>query len=280
MLRDFSKRKQAQFGLLLVGLFLAASLIGPHVCPWQPDAVDEAHLLTPPGRSHWLGTDQLGRDILSRLVAGARISLLIGFVVVLIATAVGVLIGATAGYFGGGVDNVLMRLVDIALCFPVTFLILAVIAVLEPSTVNIILILGLTGWMGQARLVRAEVLSLKSREFVLLARSYGASHSRIILRHLVPNAAGPVIVAAIFGVAAAILAEAGLSFLGLGIQPPTPSWGNMLADARSTLGVAWWQSLFPGAAIFLILVALNALGEAARASLRHEGKNYERDPAR
>ncbi len=270
MLRNFLKRRQARFGLILIGLFLAAGFIGPHLCPWQPDAVDEAHLLTPPNRCHWMGTDQLGRDILSRLMAGARISLVIGFVVVLIASAVGVLIGATAGYFGRAVDAILMRFVDIALCFPVIFLILAVIAVLEPSTTNIILILGLTGWMGQARLVRAEVLSLKNREFVLLARAYGASHTRIIIRHLVPNAAGPVIVAAIFGVATAILAEAGLSFLGLGIQPPTPSWGNMLADAKSTLGVAWWQSLFPGTAIFLILIALNALGESARASLMHD----------
>ncbi len=277
MLRDFLNRRQTRFGLILIALFLAAGVLGPHLCPWQTDTVDEARLLTPPGRIHWLGTDQLGRDILSRLMTGARISLVIGFVVVLIATAVGALIGATAGYFGGAVDGVLMRFVDIALCFPITFLILSVIAVLEPSTTNIILILGLTGWMGQARLVRAEVMSLKNRDFVLLARSYGASHGRIILRHLVPNAAGPVIVAAIFGVAGAILAEAGLSFLGLGIQPPTPSWGNMLADARSTLGVAWWQSLFPGAAIFLILIALNALGESARASLRHED---ERDPAR
>ncbi len=270
MLRNFLKKRQTRFGLILIGLFLAAGFLGPHLCPWQPDAVDEAHLLAPPSRGHWMGTDQLGRDVLSRLMAGARISLVIGFVVVLIATAVGVFIGATAGYFGGALDAVLMRFVDVALCFPVTFLILSVIAVLEPSVTNIILILGLTGWMGQARLVRAEVLSLKNREFVLLARSYGASHGRIILRHLVPNAAGPVIVAAVFGVAAAILAEAGLSFLGLGIQPPTPSWGNMLADARSTLGVAWWQSLFPGTAIFAILIALNALGESARASLIHD----------
>jgi len=269
MWHDLLRRKQTVFSLILLGCFLAAALIGPLLSPWQPDGVDNTHLLTPPDRAHWLGTDQLGRDILVRLMVGSRISLTIGFVVVLIATAVGVTIGATAGYFGHALDAILMRLVDIALCFPITFLILSVIAVLEPSTTNIILILGLTGWMGQARLVRAEILSLKNREFVLLARSYGASHARIILRHLIPNAAGPVIVAAIFGVASAILAEAALSFLGLGIQPPTPSWGNMLADARSTLGVAWWQSLFPGAAIFLILIALNGLGESARTCLAH-----------
>jgi len=275
MLHDFLQKPQTRFGLILIGLFLAVAVLGPLLCPWAPDAVDETSLLIPPSRAHWMGTDQLGRDVLSRLMAGARISLTIGFVVVLIATAVGIFIGATAGYFGGALDAILMRLVDIALCFPVMFLILSVIAVLEPSTANIILILGLTGWMGQARLVRAEVLSLKNRDFVLLARSYGASHSRIILRHLVPNAAGPVIVAAIFGVAGAILAEASLSFLGLGIQPPTPSWGNMLADARSTLGVAWWQSLFPGGAIFLILAALNSLGESARASLMAERSSGE-----
>ncbi|MGE5280428.1 MAG: ABC transporter permease [Deltaproteobacteria bacterium] len=268
MLHELLKRRQTRLSLALIGLFLAAALLGPLVCPWAPDTVDETHLLTPPlTGTHVLGTDQLGRDVLSRLLAGARVSLAIGFVVVVIASSIGVLIGAVAGSFGGALDAVLMRLVDIALCFPVTFLILSVIAVLEPSTLNIILILGLTAWMGQARLVRAEILSLKERDFVLLARAYGASRARIIRRHLVPNAAGPVIVTAIFGVASAILAEAALSFLGLGVQPPTPSWGNMLADARATLGVAWWQSLFPGAAIFLVLLALNGLGESARACL-------------
>ena len=233
----------------------------------DPGAIDIAHRLEAPSWHFPLGTDDLGRDVLTRILYGARISLLVGFVAVGIATSIGIILGAVAGYYGKWVDGVLMRFVDIMLCFPTFFLILAVIAFLEPSIWNIMIIIGLTGWMGVTRLVRAEFLTLRERDFVQAARALGASDRRIIFRHILPNAMSPVLVSATLGVAGAILTESALSFLGIGVQPPTPSWGNMLIVGKQTLGTAWWLSAFPGVAILLTVLGYNLLGEGIRDAL-------------
>ena len=256
----------AMAGIGIVLLMFVLALIAPVVAP-DPGAIDVTRALHGPSLSNPLGTDDLGRDVLARLLHGARISLLVGFVAVGIATAIGILIGALAGYYSRWVDAVLMRFVDIMLCFPTFFLILAVIAFLEPSIWNIMIIIGLTSWMGVARLVRAEFLSLRERDFVLAARALGASDRRLIFRHILPNALSPVLVSATLGVAGAILTESALSFLGIGVQPPTPSWGNMLIIGKQTLGTAWWLSAFPGLAILITVLGYNLLGEGIRDAL-------------
>ncbi len=258
------------FSCLWVLLLLAVAFLASRIAPHDPARIEIGRMLEAPSWMHWMGTDELGRDVLSRMIYGSRISLSVGFVAVAIATLVGVLVGSSAGYFGGWVDRVNMTLVDVFLCFPTYFLILACIAFLEPSLVHIMVIIGLTGWMGTARLVRAEVLSLKEREFVLAARGLGASHARILFRHLIPNAMGPVFVTAILGVANAILVESALSFLGIGVQPPTPSWGNILTDGKASLGVAWWTMLFPGLGILLTVLSYNLIGEKLRDLTRTE----------
>ncbi|OIO39025.1 MAG: peptide ABC transporter permease, partial [Candidatus Omnitrophica bacterium CG1_02_49_10] len=195
-----------------------------------------------------------------------------GFVSVGIATLIGVCLGSLAGYYGGKADTVISRFTDMMLCFPTIFLILAVISVIGPNIYNIMIIIGMTGWMGTARLIRAEILSLKKREFIEAARAVGASNFRIVTKHLIPNAISPVIVSATLGVAAAILVESSLSFLGLGVQPPTPSWGNMLADGKSVLGVGWWLMLFPGLSILITVLGYNLLGEGIRDLTRSRSK--------
>jgi peptide/nickel transport system permease protein len=240
-------------------LALLASMVGR-----DPGAIDIAHRLQSPSFAYPLGTDDLGRDVLVRILYGARISLLVGFVAVGIATFIGILLGAMAGYYGRWIDSLIMRFVDIMLCFPTFFLILAVIAFLKPSIWNIMIIIGLTSWMGVARLVRAEFLSLRERDFVLAAQAIGARDARIIFRHILPNAMSPVLVSATLGVAGAILTESALSFLGIGVQPPTPSWGNMLIAGKQTLGTAWWLSVFPGLVILITVLGYNLLGEGIR----------------
>ncbi|RLB05405.1 MAG: peptide ABC transporter permease, partial [Deltaproteobacteria bacterium] len=252
--------------VVVLALFLT-SFLAPFISPYDPSFIDVEHVLTPPSREHLLGTDQLGRDVLSRIIWGGRISLLVGFVAVGIATLIGVILGALAGYYGGFIDVLIMRFVDIMLCFPTFFLILAVIALLEPSIWNIMVVIGLTSWMGVARLVRAEFLSLKEREFVLAARAQGASDMRIIFRHILPNAMAPVFVSAILGVGGAILTESALSFLGIGVQPPTPSWGNILTAGKDNIEIAYWLSLYPGLAILLTVLGYNLLGEGLRDAL-------------
>ena len=264
ILKELLKRPMSAVGLfLVVGLALIA-VFSPQIAPYDPQAIDTYHILEPPGRAHLLGTDALGRDVLSRLVYGARISLLVGIVAVGIATAIGTVLGALAGFYGGVVDVIIMRFVDVMLCFPTIFLIMAVIAFLEPSIWNIMAVIGLTSWMGVARLVRAEFLSLRSRDFVLAARLIGASDLRILFCHILPNAIAPVLVAATLGVGNAILTESALSFLGIGVQPPTPSWGNMLTAGKDNIEIAWWLSLFPGLAILITVLAYNLLGEGLR----------------
>jgi peptide/nickel transport system permease protein len=203
----------------------------------------------------------LGRDVLARVIYGSRVSLLVGFVSVGIATLIGLVLGALSGYYGGVVDEIIMRFVDLMMCFPTFFLILAVIAFLEPSIWNIMVVIGLTSWMGISRLVRAEFLSIKSKEFVMAARAQGLSNRKIIFGHILPNALAPVYVVATLGVGGAILTESALSFLGIGVQPPTASWGNILAQAKDNIEIAWWLSLYPGIAIFLTVMGYNLLGE-------------------
>jgi peptide/nickel transport system permease protein len=265
--RRLRANRFAVAGGIVVLLLLAISLLAPLLTPYEPDALDAYQVLLAPSGQHWFGTDELGRDVFTRVLYGARISLKVGFVSVGIAVLIGTLVGLLAGYYGRWLDSLLMRLVDIMLCFPTFFLILAVIAMLEPSIWYIMAVIGLTSWMGVARLVRAEVLSLRERDFVTAARALGASDRRIIFRHVLPNALAPVLVAATLGVAGAILTESALSFLGIGVQPPTPSWGNILTSGKDYIEFAWWLSLFPGLAILVTVLAYNLLGEGLRDAL-------------
>lgn len=264
----------AFWGLLFVVLLVLVALFAPLLAPHDPSSIDLVNRLVAPSWEHPFGTDQLGRDLFSRMVYGSRISISIGFVSVGISLLIGMLIGSIAGYFGGRCDTLLMRFVDIMLCFPTFFLILAVIALLEPNIFTIMAVIGVTSWMGVARLIRAEILSLKEQEFILAARAIGAGSSRIILRHLIPNALTPVLVSATLGVAGAILVESSLSFLGIGVQPPTPSWGNILTEGKSVLGIAWWLTLFPGLAILVTVLAYNLLGEGLRDLLDPRVKDH------
>ncbi|MCU0576221.1 MAG: ABC transporter permease [Desulfobacterota bacterium] len=251
-------------GLAIVAGFFVLSVLTPVIAPYDPAAIDVDSILVPPSAGHLFGTDDLGRDVFTRMLYGAGISLKVGFVAVGIAVLIGTLLGAVSGYYGGLVDVVIMRFVDIMLCFPSFFLILAVIAFMEPSIFNIMAVIGLTSWMGITRLVRAEFLSLKERDFVLAVRAMGAGAPRIIFGHILPNAMAPVLVSATLGIAAAVLTESALSFLGIGVQPPTPSWGNMLTQGQNVLGIAWWLSFFPGMAILITVLGYNLLGEGIR----------------
>jgi len=265
-LARLQKNRMALLGAAIVLAMFILAVLAPFLAG-DPGAINIAHRLQSPSLAYPLGTDDLGRDVLARILYGARISLLVGFVAVGIATSIGIVLGALSGYYGGWVDGLTMRFVDIMLCFPSFFLILAVIAFLEPSIWNIMIIIGLTGWMGVARLVRAEFLSLRERDFVVAARALGASDGRLIFRHILPNALSPILVSATLGVAGAILTESALSFLGIGVQPPTPSWGNMLIAGKQTLGTAWWLSAFPGLAILVTVLGYNLLGEGIRDAL-------------
>ena len=260
----FYKNKLALTGCGIVILLFAVSLLAPVIAPYDPGAIDLKNVLASPSAEHWFGTDQLGRDVLSRMIWGARISLKVGFVATGLAILIGMILGAVAGYYGGWIDAVIMRFVDIMLCFPTFFLILAVIAFLEPSIWNIMIVIGLTSWMGVTRLVRADFISLRERDFVRAARSIGANDARIIFVHILPNALASILVAATLGIAGAILTESALSFLGIGVQPPTPSWGNILTAGKDNIDIAWWLSLYPGLAILITVVGYNLLGEGIR----------------
>jgi peptide/nickel transport system permease protein len=231
---------------------------------YSPTEYNLLENLEPPGRKHWFGTDDSGRDVLSRMIHGARISLSVGFVAVGIALVIGIWLGALAGYFGGWMDQVISRIIEILLTIPTFFLIITIIAFLPPSIYNIMVVIGLTGWTGVARFVRAEFFKLKRLDFVLASRALGASHARIIFLHMLPNAMAPVLVSAVFGIAGAILTESSLSFLGFGVPPPTPSWGDILSQSRDYIEFAWWLTTFPGIAIFLSITAYNLVGEGLR----------------
>lgn len=231
--------------------------------PYSPIATSLESRLERPGHRHWMGTDELGRDVFARLLYGTGISLKVGLIATGISLLIGLLIGALAGYYGGIADLILSRLIEIVICFPFLFLILAVIAFLPPSIYNIMLVIGITRWTDIARYTRAEFVRLKAHEFTEAARALGAGDGTIIFRHILPNSLAPVLVTATFGIASAILIENSLTFLGLGVQPPTPSWGGILASARDQ-DFAWWLTVFPGAAIFITVSAYNLLGEGLR----------------
>ncbi|MDI1309569.1 MAG: ABC transporter permease [Methylotenera sp.] len=251
-------------GFIIIASILLLAIIAPLIAPYDPDAIDVKAILLSPNSQHLMGTDGLGRDVFSRMLYGARISLMVGFVAVGIATAIGIVLGAIAGFYRGWVDTLIMRIVDVMLSIPTFFLILAVIAFLTPSIWNIMIVIGLTSWMGVTRLVRAEFLSLRNREFVLAAQALGAKDGRLIFTHLLPNSLTPIIVSSILGIASAVLVESGLSFLGLGVQAPQASWGNILTDGKEYIQFAWWLSLFPGLAILITVLGYNLLGDGLR----------------
>jgi peptide/nickel transport system permease protein len=265
--KRFRKNKLALLGGFIVLFLFVVAVFAPWISPYDPGQIEIKRVLEEPGAKHLFGTDSLGRDVLSRMIWGSRISLLVGFVAVGIATLIGIFLGSLAGYYGRWADNLIMRFVDIMLCFPTFFLILAVIALLEPSIWNIMIVIGVTGWMGVARLVRAEFLSLKERDYAVAEKALGAKDFRIIFRHILPNALAPVLVSATLGVAGAILTESALSFLGIGVQPPTPSWGNILTAGKDNIEIAWWLSLYPGLAILITVLGYNLLGEGIRDSI-------------
>jgi len=267
--RSFQRNHMAVVGGWVVVAAYLLAVLAPLLAPYDPAAQGDlvAMRLSGPSGEHLLGTDHFARDILSRMLYGARVSLSIGFIAVAISATLGTLVGAVAGYLGGWVDAVLMRTVDVVISFPRLILLITIIAVFQPSIFLIVVVLGLTQWPGTARLVRGEVLSLREREFVQAAEVLGFSKPRILARHLIPNALVPVIVAATLGIGNTIVLEAGLSFLGLGVQPPTPSWGTMVADGRNFLTRAWWLSTFPGLAIVAVVLAFNLLGDGLRDAL-------------
>jgi peptide/nickel transport system permease protein len=265
--RYFKRNRLAVGGsiIILITFLIAgsASLIAPR----DPGKTEVSLKLKPPSLDHYLGTDQLGRDVFSRMLYGSRISLSVGFIAVAISILIGILVGAMAGYYGGWVDSLLMRFVDIMICFPSFFLILTVVALLGPSLFKVMVVIGITSWMGTSRFVRAEFLSLRERDFVQAAKALGVRDPRIIFRHILPNALAPVFVTATLDVASAILVEAGLSFLGFGVQPPAPSWGNILTEGRTYIFDAWWLTVFPGLAILITVLSFNLAGEGLRDAL-------------
>jgi peptide/nickel transport system permease protein len=263
--RRFRRHRQAVLGSTLLAGLTVVTLLTPILAPFDPDLVNlSTGRLLAPSVQHWMGTDQLGRDLLSRVLYGARISLTIGFLAVLIAITLGTTIGAVAGYAGGWIDVILMRIVDLFLSFPRIVLLITVVAVFHPSIPLIVVLLGLTGWMGVSRLVRGQVLSVREREYVQAAHALGYGPIRVLGRHILPNVLTPVIVAATLGIGNAILAEAALSYLGLGVQPPTASWGSIIQSGSGRLLDAWWISTFPGLAIVLTVMSFNLVGDGLR----------------
>ena len=269
-LKRLARRRTAVFGLGVVVVVLLAALFAPWIVPFDPLEQDINQRLKEPGwqtaagRIHVLGTDHLGRDILARVIFGSRIALVVGLSAVLISGMLGMAIGLVAGYFGGKVDDFFMRLAHVQLAFPFILLAIAVIGVLGPSLRNIIIVIGVSSWVVYARVVRGEVLSIREREFVQAAIALGSRDGRVLVRHVLPNAFTPWLVVATLDMARVIVIESALSFLGLGVQPPTPTWGGMLADGRVYLSTAWWLATFPGLAILVTVLGINLLGDGLR----------------
>ncbi len=265
----FRRHRVAMVGLAILAILTFCAVFAPVVAHNDPYRTTLSAIRKPPSSAHWLGGDSSGRDVFSRLIYAGRVSLSVGLVAVGIYTVIGLLLGALAGYYGGWVDSLIMRLADIVLSFPSLIIIITIVSILGPSIYNVMLVIGLLGWPPMARILRGLFLSLRERDFVLASRTIGAPNSRIIFKHLLPNALAPIIVAATFGIAQAILLEAGLSFLGLGVQPPTPSWGNMLTDAQSltVLESLPWLWIPPGIMIALAVLSINFIGDGLRDAL-------------
>ncbi|MBN6887544.1 peptide/nickel transport system permease protein [Cytobacillus horneckiae] len=268
-LRKFMKNKLAVIGALFLFIIILASILAPVITPYSFEQVNLMAKLHPPSADYWLGTDRYGRDIFTRLMYGGQISLMVAFGSVIGALIIGVSIGALAGYYGGIIDAILMRIVDIVISIPSIFLLITIVTIFKPSVGNLIIVFALTSWTSTARLVRGEFLSLRSREFVLASKTIGTKSYKIIFSHILPNAMAPIIVAATLLVGSVILAEAGLSYLGLGVQPPLASWGNMLQDAQNytVMLTAPWYPIFPGLLILLTVLSFNFVGDGLRDAL-------------
>ncbi len=254
--------------LLFIAVVFFAAIFANLIAPYNPYAIDPNAILKPPSWHHIFGTDRIGRDVFSRMIFASRISITVSLLAVGISTSIGVIYGAISGYFGGWVDTIMMRFVDIMLTFPVFFLILAIVVVLGPNIFNVMIVIGFTGWMGIARIVRAEALKIRDLGYVQAAKLLGKKPIYILFRHIVPNSISPVIVYATLGIGSAILTESGLSFLGLGVQPPTASWGSILSEGKDVIQIAWWMSFFPGFVIFLTVISFTIIGEKLKKCFR------------
>lgn len=263
----FRRHHMAMFGVALISLILAVVAFAPLVIPYQPNKQDIKNRLQPPSLAHPMGTDELGRDEFTRVLYGGRVSLTIGIAAMALGLSVGTLVGGISGYFGGRVDTLIMRLVDIAIAFPNLFMLIMLASFVGTSLTAIVLVIGLLTWMRMARLVRASFIAIKERDFVTATRALGGGHTQIIVRHLLPNSLGPIIVAATIDVSGAILTESALSFLGMGVQPPQATWGNMLRFAQDQMSTAPWTAIFPGLMIFLVSIAINFIGDGLRDAL-------------
>lgn len=263
----FRRSRVAVLALGYVGLLLLIAAAAPIVPGLQPDEVDLRARLNPPSDAHPFGTDDVGRDVLARMIYGARVSLTVGLVATLISLVIGSLLGALAGYYGGAADWIVSRTIEVVLCFPLLFVVLAIVALFKPSLYTILIAIGLTSWTTEARFMRGEILKVRELEYAIAARASGARDFRIIFRHLLPNAAAPVLVSSSFGVASAVMTESALSFLGFGVPVPTASWGSILSAAYEHIDYAWWLALFPGLAIFSTVAAFNVIGDRLREAL-------------
>lgn len=267
VVRRFRRNRLAVFGLIVLAILCILSILTPWIAPHDPAAIDLFNIQSPPSPEHWMGTDDLGRDTLTRLLYGSRVTLVVALSATTIGVLVGVALGGISGYYGGLVDTVIMRFIDVMLSFPTLFLLIILSAYVKATILGIVAIIGFTSWMGIARLVRGELLSLKEKEFVEASHAVGAKDGRIIFRHLIPNAMGPVIVAGTLNIGYAILYESSLSFLGVGIQPPAASWGNMLTNAQSYVVNAPWLAFWPGIFIFVTVLCFNFVGDGLRDAL-------------
>ena len=276
---SYLRHKPAMFGTIIVLIFALTAIFAPYLTPYDPEKIDLDAMLQPPSAKHLMGTDELGRDLMTRIFYGSRVSLSIGVMAMALAVVVGAIVGGLAGFYGGWVDNVLMRFTDMMLAFPQLFVLIILALALRnlpiealrgtafASIFSIVLVIAVLAWMRVARLVRASFLSLKEKEFIEAARSSGVPNLRIMVRHLLPNAMSPIIVAATFRVATSIITESGLSYLGFGVQPPTPTWGNMLKNAQVQMTRAPWTAIFPGLMIFIAVIAINFIGDGLRDAL-------------
>jgi len=265
--REFRRHPVASLALAVVVVLALACALAPLLAPYSFDGIDLASVRQTPSLRHWMGTDDLGRDVLTRMLFGGRVSLLIGVLAALLGTGLGTAIGAAAGYYGGAIDSILMRITDVAYAIPTLPLLIVLSSYSRAAVLSVVLIIGFLSWMATARVVRARVLTLREMDYVTAARAMGAGDLHILLRHVVPNALGPIVVGATLGVGSAILIESSLSFLGLGVQPPTPTWGNMLMDSLASKNTKPWLTLFPGLAILVTVLAVNFVGDALHDAL-------------